>query len=174
MMAKWGHIEGQGLGNDSSGIVEPLTVQRAKAAKAAQGKAAAAGGIGVKEGAKTAKIINKNENDSERLKYGDPSTIVVLTNMVGLDDAYDEELRDEIGDECGKYGVVVRVVVHVVNPIPVDHDQAVRIFVQFSGPAGAWKTVRELDGRFFGGKTVHARYFPEALFAQQALDGPLP
>lgn len=99
MMAKWGHKEGQGLGADASGIVEPLTVQRAKAAKAAQvkGHAPAAGGIGVKEGAKTARIINKNEDNAEKLKYGDPSTIVVLSNMVGLDDVEDDELRGEIG-----------------------------------------------------------------------------
>lgn len=98
-MAKWGHKEGQGLGADASGIVEPLTVQRAKAAKAAQakGQAPAAGGIGVKEGAKTARIINKNEDNTEKLRYGEPSSVVVLSNMVGLDDVEDEELRDEIG-----------------------------------------------------------------------------
>jgi len=98
-MAKWGHKAGQGLGADASGIVEPLTVQRAKAAKA-QGKnqPAAAGGIGVKEGAKVAKIINKHDDNSERARFGDPSRVVVLTNMVGLDDVEDEDLRDEIGE----------------------------------------------------------------------------
>jgi splicing factor 45 len=99
MMAKWGHKAGQGLGADASGIVEPLTVQKAKAAKA-QGKnqPAAVGGIGVKEGAKVAKIINKHDDNSERARFGDPSRVVVLTNMVGLDDVEDEDLRDEIGE----------------------------------------------------------------------------
>lgn len=99
MMAKWGHKTGQGLGADSSGIVEPLTVQRAKAAKATQvkGQALAAGGIGVKEGSKTARIVNKNEDNTEKLRYGEPSTIVVLSNMVGLEDVEDDELREEIG-----------------------------------------------------------------------------
>ena len=63
--------------------------------------------------------------------------------------------------------------VHLPSTPPMDPVDAVRIFVQFSGPAGAWRAVRELDGRFFGGKIVKARYFDEGDFARGHLDVPL-
>jgi splicing factor 45 len=76
------------------------------------------------------------------------------------------------GDECSKHGTVERVLVHMPEH-PVDEGDAVRIFVQFSGPAGAWKAVRDLDGRFFGGRTVRARYFDERNFGNRLFDLPL-
>ncbi|KAG8900150.1 hypothetical protein FRB99_006210 [Tulasnella sp. 403] len=175
---------GIGLGSSgSSGLVEPLTVEQAKAkAKAPKFKAGAtqftpatsAGPSGIGAGAGGInRIINSNpeKGKEERERWGEPSRIVVLTNIVGLEDLDDEDLREDIGAECSKHGVVERVIVHAVDPLPAEPELHVRIFVQFSGPVGAWKTVRELDGRFFGGRTVRAQYYPEPGFMKYQLNG---
>lgn len=199
MMAKHGYVPGQGLGANADGIVEPIILERTAAPKAGKKadasmdvklKKASAGGMGV-GGSNMGRIVNSQAEEKAKAdlaRYGESSRIVVLTNMVALEDV-DDDLQGEIGmlnlllltqvsqlltgDECSKHGTVERVLVHLPFPTPADPGEAVRIFVQFAGPAAAWKAVRELDGRFFGGRNVRAQYFDEGNFIRRQLDLPL-
>lgn len=50
--------------------------------------------------------------------------------------------------------IVERVVQHLVEPPPPDPAECLRVFIVFSGMAGAWRSIKELDGRFFGGRKI--------------------
>lgn len=80
--------------------------------------------------------------------------------MVGPEDV-DDELQEEVTDECGRFGAVNEVIIH--NEGSGD-DEIVKIFVEFSAPAEAILARDALDGRFFGGRIVRAELYNQALF----------
>ena len=64
---------------------------------------------------------------------------MVLENMVDAD-SVDDELEDEVADECGKFGCVTRVTVSSQDSgsyeQPADTTDDVKIFVEFSLQSG--------------------------------------
>ncbi|KAK4684536.1 splicing factor 45, partial [Tremellales sp. Uapishka_1] len=190
MFRQWGHKEGTGLGVDGKGIVHALSTEHvAPAAKLAdpnvplskralaKQKAAAANAKNrkwVQAPSARGRIVNLNENEKvkeDKERFGENSRIVCLVGMVGSPDEVDEELSDEIGTECSNYGIVERVVLHLVEPPPPEPQDCLRIFIVFSGLAGAWKAAKSLDGRYFGGRKIRAMYFDEKRFDDGDRDG---
>ena len=130
LMAKYGYREGEGLGAERRGITTPLQMSR----------------VG-RQGA----IINVHGDDLDDAaqRYGEPSEVVVLENVGEAG----TELPQEIGAEAQKHGIVLRVAMHT-------DDFGVRVFVRFSGAAGAYRAVRAFDGMFLRGRYVLSQYYP--------------
>ncbi|KAI9204068.1 uncharacterized protein BJ171DRAFT_128259 [Polychytrium aggregatum] len=92
-----------------------------------------------------------------------PTTVLLLTNMVGPGEV-DDTLQDETAEECSKYGQVERCLIFEVPDKQVPDDKAVRIFVKFKQVASAVQALNNLNGRYFGGRTVKAIFFDPARF----------
>ena len=99
------------------------------------------------------------------------SVVVVLRNMVGPEDV-DEDLQEEIEEECGKYGEVERVIIYQEKQSEDDDAPImVKIFVEFKQSASAKKAKNELHNRFFGGRVVVAQIYDQELYENQDLSG---
>ena len=99
------------------------------------------------------------------------SVVVVLRNMVGPEDV-DEELQEEIEEECGKYGAVERVIIYQEKQSEEDDAPIiVKIFVEFKQSASAKKAKDALHNRFFGGRVVVAQIYGQELYENQDLSG---
>jgi len=93
--------------------------------------------------------------------------VVCLKNMVGHEDV-DEDLQEEINEECSKYGEVDNVIIYQERQSEEDDaDILVKIFVEFSQPSQAKAARDTLNGRFFGGRTVRAELYDPILFEEQ-------
>ncbi|KAF9967926.1 hypothetical protein BGZ70_007685 [Mortierella alpina] len=96
-------------------------------------------------------------------RRGSPSPVILLTNMVGPGEV-DDTLQEETAMECEKFGPVVRCLIFEVQNGKVPPEEAVRIFVKFGSRASAERALKDLDGRFFGGRQVHGQFFDEKRF----------
>ncbi|XP_063432260.1 splicing factor 45-like isoform X6 [Mytilus trossulus] len=144
IMAKYGYREGQGLGKSEQGMSTALFVE----------KTSKRGG----------KIIHEKDIPKEPPKELQPNTnllrnpakVILLRNMVGPGEV-DEDLEPETAEECGKYGKVIKCVIFEIPG--VIEEESVRIFIEFDKVDAAIKAVIDLNGRFFGGRTVKACFY---------------
>ncbi|EMR10154.1 hypothetical protein PNEG_01428 [Pneumocystis murina B123] len=139
LMKKYGWEKGKGLGASNDGIVNPLIVKQSKDRK------------------NTGSIINKNHPEKTG-KFGKLSKVILLTNVSELE-TVDDELSQEIGDECNKsYGKVERCFIYKNMNSTLASD-IVRVFVLFTDTISALRAVNALNGRLFGGKEIKVRFY---------------
>ena len=99
------------------------------------------------------------------------SVVVLLKNMVGPDEV-DEELQEEIEEECGKFGAVERVIIYQEKQSEdEDAEIIVKIFVEFKANDGAKEARDKLNNRFFGGRKVLAEIYDQDLYDHNDLSG---
>lgn len=81
-------------------------------------------------------------------------------------DEVDEYLEPEISEECGKFGNVQKVLVHMEKHGEEDDlsSTEVKIFVEFASTAEMHQAIRALHGRYFGGRQVIAEMYDVFLF----------
>ncbi|CDI75372.1 splicing factor protein, putative [Eimeria praecox] len=72
------------------------------------------------------------------------------------DEYYFEDIRDDVKEECGKHGSVVQVSLS-------EKDEEGRVFVKFTAPSVALAAQHALNGRFFGGRQIHAEFATDAM-----------
>ena len=145
MMAKMGYRAGAGLGREEQGIRASLMVQKTDRNS----------GVITQAEPTTPALPGPGEPSSQ------PTRVVMLLNMVGPGEV-DSELESDTREECANYGAVRRVAIREVTSVPAE--EAVRIFVQFDSQEAATKAKVDLDGRFFGGRTVVSSYYDEGHF----------
>jgi len=95
------------------------------------------------------------------------SRVLCLKNMVGSEEV-DEQLQEEIEEECSKYGDVENVIIYQERQSEEENAEIiVKIFVQFGHPTHAKKGRDSLNGRFFAGRTVQAQIYDQMLYEEE-------
>ena len=141
----------------ASSVSRFLAAATAAAAAAASSLSAAAEADGPSSGDQEQQPLHQQENMvikgssarhmlMQKLMRKNESRIICLKNMVDVEDI-DEDLKDEVTEECSKFGVVSKVIIYKEKQADADDDDEdsapesrdntiVKIFVAFSRPEG--------------------------------------
>lgn len=97
----------------------------------------------------------------------DSSRVLMLMNMVTHDELLDteayEEIKEDVEEECGKYGQILEV--KIPRPTGARVNPGVgKIFIKYADIESAQKALKALAGRQFASRTVVATHFSEELF----------
>jgi RNA-binding protein 39 len=88
---------------------------------------------------------------------------ILLKNMFDpateTDPNFDQEIKDDVEEECSKFGPVLHIY--------VDKTSKGFVFVKFPQSEHAKKAIEALNGRWFAGRQVTAEYIPEAVYNQR-------
>lgn len=157
MLKKMGWKEGSGLGKEGQGMATPLILKKTDVV---------AGQIveGTKREAPTPQATGQPDAKQPKAAAGfnrPPTRVLLLSNLVGAGEV-DEDLEGETAEEAGKYGKLVRCAIKEIQGVP--DDQAVRIFLQYERVEDATKALVDMNGRYFGGRVVKARFYDEQRF----------
>lgn len=101
-----------------------------------------------------------------------PSTgVVVLRNMVTVEEI-DDDLEEEITEECSRFGPVNRVIIYQEKQSEAeDAEVIVKIFVEFGKLSEAEAAKNALNGRYFGGKVIQVGIYDEDKYRAQDYTG---
>merc|ERR1719188_1615359 len=103
----------------------------------------------------------KPAEEAKKQQVRPPTKVLLLNNLVGRGEV-DEDLEEETAEEASKYGKLKKCVVKEIAAVP--DDQAVRIFLEYEKVEDATKALVDMNGRYFGGRVVRARFYDEARF----------
>ncbi|PON96081.1 U2 snRNP auxilliary factor, large subunit, splicing factor [Trema orientale] len=94
-----------------------------------------------------------------------PTRILCLTEAISADQLKDdeeyEEILEDMRDECGKFGIVVNVIIPRPNQSGEPISGVGKVFLEYADTAGCANARNVLDGRKFGGNIVSAVFYPE-------------
>uniref|UniRef100_A0A3B0N3P7 RNA binding protein, putative n=1 Tax=Theileria annulata TaxID=5874 RepID=A0A3B0N3P7_THEAN len=86
------------------------------------------------------------------------SNVIVIYNMVDPK-LVDENLQNEVKDECNKYGTVTSVYLHF-SP----NNDSLSVFVVFNTPQDADSAVRALNTRWFNGRQIMCKTYDASAY----------